>query len=222
MKKRRTMLSWSSGKDSAWSLHVLRQDPTVELVGLFSVTNSKYKRVAMHATRETLLERQATAAGLPMQTIELPDPCTNEQCDDAMRAFVERSADDGIQCFAFGDLFLENIRQYRVDQLSGTGIEPIFPLWLKPTQELAQEMLAAGMEAFISSVDLKVLPRTALGKKWSTAFMEEVPDSIDPCGENGEFHSIVTAGPMFSDSINVSVGEVVERDGFAYIDIVPE
>lgn len=218
---KKTLLSWSSGKDSAWALHLLRQDPTVEILGLFTVMNRKYNRVSMHATRSELLERQADAAGLPLQTINLPDPCTSEQCDAIMRQFVMESADRGIECMAFGDLFLEDVRKYRENQLQGTGIVPVFPVWAIPTRELAARMLAAGLDAYVSSVDLQKLPSCIAGRKWSLNLLKEFPDRIDPCGENGEIHTVVVGGPMFSKTIPVSVGEIVERDGFAYADIIP-
>jgi len=220
--KRKTWLSWSSGKDSAWALYLLRQDPTVELLGLFTSVNRKYSRVSMHATRLEMLERQADAVGLPLHTIDLPDPCTNEQYDAIMRQFVGEAAAQGVECMAFGDLFLEDIRRYREDQLQGSGIEPLFPLWSIPTNELAEQMLSAGLEAYISSVDLKKLPVRFAGKKWSRELIAEFPQGCDPCGENGEIHTIVTGGPMFRETIPVRLGEVIERDGFAYADIIPK
>jgi len=218
---KKTLLSWSSGKDSAWVLHHLQQDPTIAVFGLFTVMNQKYNRVSMHATRLEMLERQAAAVGLPLQTIYLPDPCTMEQCDEIMRQFVMESAARGIECMAFGDLFLEDIRKYRENQLKGTGIEPVFPLWAIPTRELAEQMLSAGLEAYVSSVDLKKLPSRFAGRKWSRELVAELPQECDPCGENGEIHTVVTGGPMFRKPIPVNVGEIVERDGFAYVDIIP-
>ncbi len=218
--KKRTLLSWSSGKDSAWTLHSLQQDPGTELLGLFTVMNENYHRVSMHATRFELLRHQADAAGLPLQTIFLPDPCSMEQYADSMRGFVSESTAKGIQCMAFGDLFLEDIRDYRVRQLKGTGIEPVFPLWGRPTRELAGEMLSAGLEAYVSSVDLSKLPSRFAGRKWSRGLIEEMPPTCDPCGENGEIHTVVTGGPMFQHAIAVRVSEVVERNGFAYADII--
>jgi uncharacterized protein (TIGR00290 family) len=219
--KRRTLLSWSSGKDSAWALHLLRQDPGIDLLGLFTVMNEQFNRVSMHSTRRELLQRQADAVGLPLQTIHLPDPCTNEECDKIMRQFVMESAANGVQCAAFGDLFLEDVRKYREDQLKGTGIQPVFPLWGIPTRKLAEQMLSAGLDAFISSVDLKKLPARFAGRKWSRELIAELPQDVDPCGENGEIHTVVVGGPMFRRPISVSVGETVERNGFAYADIVP-
>ncbi len=220
--RKKTLLSWSSGKDSAWSLYVLRQDPAIEVVGLFSVMNEQANRVSMHATREVLLQRQARAAGLALETIYLPDPCTMELSNTVMGEFVARVAARGIDCIAFGDLFLEDIRQYREEQLKSTGIEPLFPLWQIPTVKLAEEMLAAGLEAYISSVDLKKLPAGFVGRQWTRELLKELPAGVDPCGENGEFHTIVVNGPMFEKRIEVEVGEVVQRTGFAYVDIIPK
>jgi len=219
--KRKTLLSWSSGKDSAWAFHVLRQDPEIDLLGLFTVMNQKYNRVSMHATRLELLQRQAEAVGLSLQRINLPDPCTNAQCDAVMRQFVRESAAKGIACMAFGDLFLEDVRQYRENQLKGTGIEPLFPLWMIPAGRLAEEMLSAGLEAYVSSVDLKKLPSYLAGRKWSKELLAELPQNTDPCGENGEIHTVAVGGPMFREPIQVRVGETVERNGFAYADIIP-
>jgi len=218
--KKRTLLSWSSGKDSAWALHMLRRDPAVELVGLFSTVNQRYDRVAMHATRVDLLRWQARAAGLPLEIISLPDPCSGEEYAERMRRFVDGAVARGVEAIAFGDLFLEDIRRYREEQLHGTGIEAVFPLWGSQTRALADEMLAAGVEAYVSSVDLAKLPASVAGRRWSRELLDELPAECDPCGENGELHTIVTAGPMFGESIPVRVGEIVERDGFAYADVV--
>jgi uncharacterized protein (TIGR00290 family) len=215
------LLSWSSGKDSAWTLHVLRQDPTVEVTGLFSVLNGRFNRVSMHSTREMLLCRQAEAAGLMLHTINLPDPCTNKQWEVIIRESLSEFRAKGVDCMAFGDLFLEDVRQYRERQLTGTGIDPLFPLWQVPTVELAEQMLAAGLEAYISSVDLKKVPASFVGRRWSRDLLKELPTGVDPCGENGEIHTIVVAGPMFERGIEVEVGEVVKRNGFAYADIIP-
>jgi uncharacterized protein (TIGR00290 family) len=219
--KKNTLLSWSSGKDCAWALHLLRQDPEINLLGLFTVMNQKYNRVSMHATRLDLLYRQAEAAGLPIQLISLPDPCTNDQCDVIMRQFTGACAAKGIEQIAFGDLYLEDVRRYRENQLTGTGIESVFPLWKIPTAQLAEQMLAEGVEAYVSSVDLKKLPAHCAGRKWSLELLKEFPEGTDPCGENGEIHTVIVGGPMFQKSILVRVGEKVERDGFAYADIIP-
>lgn len=219
--RKRTLLSWSSGKDSAWALYVLRQNPTIEVVGLFSVLNERFNRVSMHSTRAELLRRQAEAAGLALRTINLPDSCTNERCDAIMGEFVAEFAAKGIEYIAFGDLFLEDVRQYRKKQLAGTGIDPLFPLWRASTVELTEQMFAAGLEAYISSVDLKKLPASFAGRRWSRDLLKEFPEGVDPCGENGEIHTIVVSGPMFEKRIEVEVGEVMQQNGFAYADIIP-
>jgi uncharacterized protein (TIGR00290 family) len=219
--RRKTLLSWSSGKDSAWALHILQQDPLIEVVGLYSVLNEKYNRVSMHSTRAALLGRQAEAAGLELQTIMLPDPCSQEQYAEIMGKFVSGCVLKGITSMAFGDLFLEDIRQHREKQLANTGIDALFPLWKIPTNALAKMMLDGGLEAYISSVDLSKLPLSFAGRQWSNDLLQELPAGVDPCGENGEIHTIVVNGPMFKQGIEVSVGDIVERDGFAYCDIIP-
>ncbi len=219
--RKRTLLSWSSGKDSAWALHVLRQDPQIELAGIFTTINAKYQRVAMHAVRLSLLKLQAEAAGLPLQLIEIPDPCSNEEYESAMQQFVEGAIAQKIECMAFGDLFLQDIREYRERHLNGTGISPIFPLWNKPTDKLAVEMLDAGVRAIITSVDPRKMPSHFIGREWSKSLLAELPAGVDPCAENGEFHTIVIAGPMFRRTIPVQVGETVEREGFFFADVLP-
>jgi uncharacterized protein (TIGR00290 family) len=219
--RKKTLMSWSSGKDSAWAFYLLRQDPEIELVGLFTSLNQRYNRVSMHATRFEMLQHQAEVVGLPLHSIHLPKHCTNEHYESAMRDFVAKSVSDGVQCMAFGDLFLEDVRKYREQQLKGTGIEPLFPLWGIPTNQLAEQMLSAGVEAYISSVDLAKLPSRFAGRRWSRETIKEFPAGTDPCGENGEIHSVVAAGPMFCRTIPVLVGETIERDGFAYADIIP-
>jgi len=219
--KKKTLLSWSSGKDSAWTLHCLKQNPDIQIIGLFTSANQKYNRASMHATRLEMLEKQAHAAGYPLRIIHLPEPCTDNQYAIIMKQFITASVDQGIECMAFGDLFLAGIRQYREDQLKGTGIEPIFPLWGIPTDELAKQMLSSGIQAYISCVDLKKLSSGFAGRKWSRSLIAEFPPGIDPCGENGEFHTIVTGGPMFIKTFRITVGEIIRRNGFAYADIVP-
>ncbi len=219
--RKRTLLSWSSGKDSAWALHVLRQDPQIEVAGIFTTINAKYQRVAMHAVRLSLLKLQAEAAGTPLHLIEIPDPCSNEAYESAMQRFVEGAIAQKIECMAFGDLFLQDIREYREKHLNGTGISPIFPLWNKPTDELAVEMLDAGVRAIITSVDPRKMPSHFVGREWSKSLLAELPAGVDPCAENGEFHTVVIAGPMFRRTIPVQVGETVERDGFFFADVLP-
>ncbi len=219
---KKTYLSWSSGKDSAWALYQLQQNPNIDIVGLFTTINEKYNRAAMHGTRVEMLQRQADAAGLPIEIIKLPDVCSNEEYESIIGSFIEDVQKKGIECIAFGDLFLEDIRNYRKRQLKKTKIEPLFPLWKIPTDNLAKQMLESNLEAYISCVDKKKVPKAVAGKKWSQAILNELSKDVDPCGENGEFHTIVVNGPMFKNSIPISVGEIVEKEGFVFADIIPK
>jgi uncharacterized protein (TIGR00290 family) len=216
---KRVALSWSSGKDSAWSLHLLRQDPNIEVVALFTTLNQQFDRVAMHAVRRELLELQAKSVGLPLWTVPLPWPCSNEEYEVRMTALCERATGEAVQAIVFGDLFLADIRAYREKQLAGTGLQPLFPVWQIPTAELARTMIASGLRAKITCVDPKVLPKEFAGRDFDSQFLADLPPSIDPCGENGEFHSFVYDGPGFRRPINITVGEIVERDGFVFADI---
>ena len=218
---KRVLLSWSCGKDSAWALHQLRRDPGIEIVGLLTAMNARFDRVAMHAVRRSLVELQARAAGLELRTIELPHPCSDAEYRDAMADATGRARDAGIDAIAFGDLFLEDVRRYREDRLAGTGVEPLFPLWGADTAALANEMLAAGLRACITCVDPKQLGPGFLGREWDSQFLADLPDAADPCGENGEFHSFVHAGPMFGAAIPITKGETVHRDGFDFADLLP-
>ena len=219
----RALLAWSSGKDSAWTLHCLRQADEVEVVGLLTTFNMQFDRVAMHAVRRTLVEYQAQRAGLRLFDVPIPWPCSNEQYEQAMRSFLETAiAELDISHVAFGDLFLEDIRKYREERMAQTGLTPLFPIWGEPTRELAQKMVAAGLRAKITCVDPAKLPAEFAGRTFDQEFLNDLPDGIDPCGENGEFHSYTYAGPMFSADIPVTVGEVVERDGFVFADVLPE
>lgn len=215
---KRVLLSWSSGKDSAWTLHVLRQRGDCEIVGLLTTLNSEFDRVAMHGTRRSVLEAQAQAAGVPLWIVPLPWPCTNEIYEARMREVCERALREGINGVAFGDLFLRDVRSYREMQLKATGLEPLFPLWDRPTAALAREMLAAGLRARLTCVDLKQLSAEFAGREFDIALLEDLPAEADPCGEKGEFHSCVYAGPMFRAPIALEAGEVVVRDGFAFAD----
>jgi uncharacterized protein (TIGR00290 family) len=217
---KRVLLSWSSGKDSAWSLHVLRQLGDCEVIGLLTTLNAEFDRVAMHGTRRTVLEAQAEAAGLPLWTIPLPWPCSNEQYEKQMRAACERAIAERVDAIAFGDLFLEDIRAYRAAQLRGTGMEPLFPLWLEPTADLAGKMIAAGLRAKLTCVDTKQLAAGFAGRDFDAALLHDLPPGIDPCGERGEFHSCVYAGPMFTRALQLEAGEVVMREQFAYADFL--
>jgi uncharacterized protein (TIGR00290 family) len=217
----KTLLSWSTGKDSAWSLHVLREMPGIEVAGLFTTLNAAFNRVAMHAVRRQLLEAQAEAAGLPLHVIEIPWPCPNDAYERALGGFVAEQKAVGVDAMAFGDLFLEDIRAYREEKLLGTGIEPLFPLWDRDTRALAREMVAGGLKAHLTCVDPKKLSPSFAGRAFDTALLDELPDGVDPCGENGEFHTCVFAGPMFARPIKVRVGEIKDRDGFIFADLLP-
>ena len=219
---RRVWLSWSSGKDSAWSLHVLRQDPSLEVVGLLTTLNGENDRVAMHGVRGALLRAQARAAGLPLIEVELPVPCSNEQYAERMAAALARAEAECVTGVAFGDLFLEDIRAYREAQMEATGLAPLFPLWGRPTRELAEEMIEGGLEAVLTCVDPRQVPATLAGRAFDRDLLAELPPEADPCGENGEFHSFVHAGPIFCAPIAVVRGEVVERDGFVFADVRPQ
>ena len=217
----RIWLSWSSGKDSAWALHVLRQDPTVEVVGLLTTVNQTHGRVAMHAVRRELLGAQARGVGLPVHVVEIPYPCSNEQYEAAMEKAIDAARRAGVQAVAFGDLFLEDIRAYREKQMEGTGLGTLFPLWQRPTGELAQEMIEGGLRAVLTCVDPKQCPEDFAGRFFDRALLRELPKTVDPCGERGEFHTFVFEGPIFQASLAIEVGEVVTRDGFVFADVVP-
>ena len=215
-----TWLSWSSGKDSAWALEVLRRDG-IEATGLFTTINATFDRVAMHAVRRTLLEAQARAAGLPLHMIDIPYPCPNVEYERAMGGFIDKAKAAGVEAMAFGDLFLADIRAYRQERLAGTGIVPLFPLWQRETGKLACDMIDGGLVAHLTCVDPSKLDPKFAGRTFDHGLLAELPEGVDPCGENGEFHTFVSAGPMFRHPVAVSIGEVVERDGFVFADIVP-
>jgi uncharacterized protein (TIGR00290 family) len=217
----KTVVAWSSGKDSAWSLHVLRSRPDVEVVGLLTTVNAAYDRVAMHAVRRSLLEAQAEAAGLPLYTVPIPSPCPNDVYEAAMAEALAETRQRGVGAVAFGDLFLEDIRRYRESRMAGTGLVPLFPLWLKPTRPLADEMLAGGLKAVLTCVDPRACPSSFAGRAFDRALLDELPASVDRCGENGEFHTFAWDGPMFRHPVAVRGGEVVERDGFVFADLLP-
>ncbi len=217
---KRVLLSWSSGKDSAWTLHVLRQQGDVEIVGLLTTLNSEFDRVAMHSTRRTVLEAQARAAGVPLWTVPLPWPCSNDDYEQRMREVCDRAVSEGVNAIAFGDLFLQDIREYRETQLKPTGLEPLFPLWELPTATLARDMIASGLRAKLTCVDTKQLAGAFVGRDFDAALLQDLPTGIDPCGERGEFHTCVYAGPMFDAAIGLESGEVVNRDGFSYADFL--
>jgi uncharacterized protein (TIGR00290 family) len=221
--KPKVLLSWSSGKDSAWALHILRRRGEVEVVGLVTALNEAFGRVAVHGVRAELVRAQADAAGLPLWPVPLPWPCSNAEYEARMRAVVEKAKSEGVTGFAFGDLFLADIRAYRERQLAGTGLEPLFPIWgtSADTPALARDMLAAGLRATLTCVDPRHLPPAFAGRAFDAALLADLPPGVDPCGENGEFHTFCRAGPAFDRPIPVRAGGVVERDGFWFADLLP-
>ena len=221
MAKPRVLLSRYSGKDSAWALHTLRQQNEVEVVALLTTLNRSAERVAMHAVRDELLDRQAQAVGLPVWKVMLPWPCPNAEYEALMTGVFERARNEGIDEIAYGDLFLGSVRAYREARHDGTGIGCSFPLWGIPTDELARNMLASGLKATTTCVDPKQLDARFVGRSFDARFLDELPAGVDPCGEHGEFHTFAHAGPMFTAPIAVAPGEIVERDGFVFADLVP-
>ena len=214
-------LSWSSGKDSAWALHVLRNTPGVEVTALLSTINAAADRVAMHGVRRELLEAQARAVGLPIHIVPLPDPCANADYERIMAGVVAEARLAGVEAMAFGDLFLEDIRAYREARLAGTGIAALFPLWGRDTGALAAEMIAAGVVAHLTSVDPAQIDPVLAGRRFDAGLLADLPAGADPCGENGEFHTFVSAGPMLAAAVPVAVGDIVARDGFVFADLLP-
>jgi uncharacterized protein (TIGR00290 family) len=224
MTARRVLLSWSSGKDSAWALHVLRQQPELEVMGLLTTLNEAADRVTMHAVRRVLVELQAAAAGLPLWPVLLPSPCSIDEYERRMSKVVNKAKQAGITHAAFGDLFLEDIRAYRIRQLAGTGIEPLFPLWgsADETPALAHRMIEGGLKAMITCIDPTQLAASFIGRPFDATLLAELPAAVDPCGERGEFHTFCFDGPMFMHTIPIRVGNIVSRDGFCFADVMPE
>jgi len=212
------VLSWSSGKDAAWALHELRA-AGADVVGLLTTVNARARRVSMHAVRTSLLRAQARAVGVPLHVVPLPWPCTNAAYERLMGDAVRAMREAGVRHVAFGDLFLEDVRRYREDALRGTGLEPIFPLWGRETRALTAEMQAAGVRATVTCVDPRQAPASLAGRAWDAALVAELPPTVDPCGERGEFHTLATDGPAFRRPLAVAAGEVVERDGFVFADV---
>ncbi|MFN3658455.1 MAG: ATP-binding protein [Pseudolabrys sp.] len=219
MARPQALIAWSSGKDSAWALHETRRAGDYDIVGALTTVNETHQRVSMHGVREAVLRAQLAAAGLPAVIVNIPYPCTNEIYERAMAAAMQDAKARDVTHVVFGDLFLEDIRAYRVEKLKAVGMTAVFPLWQRPTDALAREMIAGGLEAHLATVDLKKLPRDFAGRRFDAALLEALPAGVDPCGENGEFHTCVVVGPMFTHRIAVTVGETVERDGFAYADL---
>jgi uncharacterized protein (TIGR00290 family) len=215
----RALIAWSSGKDSAWALHVARANGS-EVVGALTTITDEFARVSMHAVREDLLDAQVVAAGLASWKVRIPWPCPNEVYEARMADAVARARTAGIDEIIFGDLFLEDVRAYRERQLAGTGLAPRFPLWGRDTGALVREMIAAGVRAHLTCVDPRVMPRALAGRRLDE-ILDLLPAGVDPCGERGEFHTFVSDGPMLSHAVAVANGEIVERDGFVFADLVP-
>jgi len=220
MPKPKTLISWSSGKDSAFALHEVRRSGELDVVGALTTVTETFGRVSIHGVRQEILRAQCDAAGVPQRIVPIPYPCPNEVYEARMSEAVANAVRDGVTHMIFGDLFLADIRAYREQKLAGTGITPVFPLWERPTPALAQAMIASGLEALIATVDMKKLPAEFAGRKFDAQLLADLPDGVDPCGENGEFHTCVVAGPMFSRRLDVTIGERVMRDGYAYCDLV--
>jgi uncharacterized protein (TIGR00290 family) len=221
MVRKRAWLSWSSGKDSAWSLEVIRRQGEFDVQALLTTVNAEFRRVAMHAVRESLLQAQAESTGLPLVTVPIPYPCPNGAYEQAMAASMQRARDEGVTHMIFGDLYLEDIRRYREEKLAGTGITPVFPLWGLDTRQLANEMVEGGLRALLTCVDPGKLDASFAGRLFDADLLADLPEGIDPCGENGEFHTFAFEGPMFRAPIAVERGIVVERDGFVFADALP-
>ena len=218
---KKVLLSWSSGKDSAWALHLLSKREDVRVVALVTTLNCAADRVAMHAVRRSLVQEQAERVGLPLWAVDLPWPCSNADYEGLMQPVYRRANDEGISSIAFGDLFLQDIREYRERQLDGTGLEPLFPLWQLPTMQLGRDMIAAGVKAKITCVDPSKLDKSFVGRDYTSELIADLPKHVDPCGENGEFHTFVYDSPVFTAPILVETGEIVERDGFVFADVAP-
>jgi len=216
----KALISWSSGKDSAYALHAVRRAGEFDVVGALTTMTEVFARVSIHGVRQEILLAQCAAAGLPPRIVPIPFPCPNEVYETRMGAAIAAAAQDGITHIIFGDLFLRDIRTYREQKLAGTGVTPVFPLWERPTLPLAQAMIADGFEAYLATVDLSKLPAEFAGRKFDRGLLADLPDGIDPCGENGEFHTCVLAAPIFTHRLAIATGERVLRDGYAYCDLV--
>lgn len=218
----KALISWSSGKDSAFALHEVRRGGEFDIVGALTTVTETFARVSIHGVREEILRAQCEAAGLPLRIVPIPYPCPNEVYEARIGAAVARAVAGGITHMIFGDLFLAEIRAYREAKLAGAGIAPLFPLWQRPTKLLARQMIASGLQAYLATVDLAKLPAEFAGRRFDAQLLADLPDGVDPCGENGEFHTCVVAGPMFKQPLAVRTGERVERDGYAYCDLLLE
>jgi len=213
------LLSWSSGKDSAWALHLLNRQHPGAVRGLLTTVNQVTDRVAMHGVRRAVLEAQARSAGIPLHIVEIPHPCPNDIYETRMQIAVGKARADGFTHVAFGDLFLQDIRKYREERLAGTGLEPLFPVWGIPTRQLAEQMIDGGLRARLSCVDARALDPRFVGREFDRALLSELPPAVDACGENGEFHSCVYEGPMFSAPLHIDTGEMHTVQPFVWADL---
>jgi uncharacterized protein (TIGR00290 family) len=220
MSKPKALVAWSSGKDSAWALHEVRCSGDYDVVGALTTVSETFSRVSMHGVRNELLTAQLEAVGLAPTLVHIPFPCPNDVYESRMETTLAAAKASGVTHVIFGDLFLEDVRVYREQKLAGSGITPVFPLWQRPTAALAREMIDAGVETYLVCVDLKQLPKTFASRRFDHALLVDLPPEADPCGEKGEFHTFVAAGPMLSRKIPVQAGEVVEREGFAFADFM--
>jgi uncharacterized protein (TIGR00290 family) len=218
--KPKALISWSSGKDSAFALHEVRRSGEFDVVGALTTVTETFGRVSIHGVRQEILHAQLEAAGLPPRIVPIPYPCPNAIYEARMGEAVTQAVRDGVTHIIFGDLYLTDIRAYREAKLAGTGITPVFPLWERPTLALAHAMIASGFETYLATVDLKKLPAEFAGRKFNSELLADFPDGIDPCGENGEFHTCVVAAPIFNRRLPVVTGERLERDGYGYCDLV--
>lgn len=221
MSRPKAILAWSSGKDSAFALHEARRQGHVDIVGVLTTLTEGFDRVSMHGVREQLLDLQVDAIGLPCHKVRIPWPCANEVYEQRMGLAMRAVRADGITHVVFGDLFLSDVRAYRETQLARAGMQGEFPLWGRDTRQLARHMVASGLRAIVTCVDPRAIDRSFAGRTVDERFLDELPDGVDPCGENGEFHTVVVGGPMMRASIQVDVGPVVDRDGFVFADVVP-
>jgi uncharacterized protein (TIGR00290 family) len=217
----KALIAWSSGKDSAWALHEVRRSGDYEIVGALTTVTENFARVAMHGVRETLLQAQLDAIGIARKIVPIPFPCPNEVYEARMAAALAEARAEGVTHVIFGDLFLADVRAYREAKMAATGVAPVFPLWERPTEALARAMIEGGLTARLVTIDLKAMPKSFAGRSFDAALLAELPAGIDPCGERGEFHTCVLAGPMFKRAVAARAGEVVERDGFAFADLMP-
>ncbi len=220
MSRARALVSWSSGKDSAWALEMVRRANNIDIVGLLTTVTDAYSRVSMHGVREEILDLQAVRTGLPCRKVRIPARCVNADYERAMAEALADARRDGVTRIVFGDLFLQDVRRYREERLAGSGIAPLFPLWGRDTRVLSREMLDAGLEAVVVCVDPRAVAESFAGRRFDRLFLRDLPESVDPCGENGEFHTCVLAGPMFQGAIQARPGAVVAREGFVFADLL--